>query len=85
MLWSRDSVRLDQPAGELLPAGVKMPVHGQRAITLQDLSTHMSGLPRIPDNLKLTDLSNPYADYTVDDLYSFLNTYKLTPVSGREK
>ena len=31
-------VRLDQPAGELLPAGVKMPGFGQRAITLQDPS-----------------------------------------------
>ena len=32
-------VRLDQPAGELLPAGVKMPASGDRAITLKDLST----------------------------------------------
>jgi serine-type D-Ala-D-Ala carboxypeptidase/endopeptidase len=75
-------VRLDQPAGELLPKGVKMPGRGKRAITLQDLSTHMSGLPRVPDNLKLTDLSNPYAAYTVKDLYSFLNGYKLTRPPG---
>ena len=45
----------------------------------------MSGLPRLPDNLKPTNLSNPYADYTVDDLYSFLNGYMLTRVTGREK
>jgi serine-type D-Ala-D-Ala carboxypeptidase/endopeptidase len=77
-------VRLDQPAGELLPAGVKMPGHGKRAITLQDLSTHMSGLPRLPDNLKLTNLSNPYADYKVDNLYSFLNGYKLTRSPGEK-
>ena len=77
-------VRLDQPAGELLPAGVKMPGRGKRAITLQDLSTHMSGLPRLPDNLKPTNPSNPYADYDVDHLYSFLNGYKL-PRSPGEK
>jgi len=77
-------VRLDQPAGELLPAGVKMPGHGERAITLQDLATHMSGLPRLPDNLKPKNLSNPYADYTVDDLYSFLNGYKLTRSPGEK-
>jgi|GEM_PF-115332 CubicO group peptidase (beta-lactamase class C family) len=77
-------VRLDQPAGELLPTGVKMPSQGERAITLQDLSTHMSGLPRIPGNLKPTNLSNPYADYTVDDLYSFLNSYKLTRPPGEK-
>ena len=77
-------VRLDQRASELLPAGVKMPGHGERAITLKDLSTHMSGLPRLPDNLKLTNLSNPYANYTVDDLYSFLNGYKLTRSPGEK-
>ena len=77
-------VRLDQPAGELLPAGVKMPGHGKRTITLKDLSTHMSGLPRLPENLKPTNLSNPYAGYTVDDLYSFLNGYKLTRSPGEK-
>jgi len=44
----------------------------------------MSGLPRLPDNLKPTNLSNPYADYTVDDLYSFLNGYKLTRSPGEK-
>ena len=75
-------IKLDQPAGELLPKGVKMPGGTGRAITLQDLSTHMSGLPPLPDNLKSTNLDNPYADYTFDDLYSFLNGYKQTRSPG---
>jgi D-alanyl-D-alanine-carboxypeptidase/D-alanyl-D-alanine-endopeptidase len=41
-------------------------------------------LPRVPDNLKLTNLENPYANYTVDDLYSFLNGYKLTRSPGEK-
>ena len=70
-------VKLDQHASELLPAGVKMPANGDRAITLQDLATHVSGLPRIPDNMKFDDPDNPYADYREEDLYAFLNNHKL--------
>jgi serine-type D-Ala-D-Ala carboxypeptidase/endopeptidase len=75
-------VKLDQPAGELLPAGVKMPANGERAITLQDLSTHVSGLPRIPDNMKFGNPNNPYADYREKDLYAFLNNHKLAQAPG---
>ena len=75
-------VKLDQPAGDLLPAGVKMPANGDRAITLQDLSTHVSGLPTIPDNMKFGDPDNPYADYREKDLYAFLNNHKLARAPG---
>jgi serine-type D-Ala-D-Ala carboxypeptidase/endopeptidase len=78
----RGRVKLDQPAGELLPAGVKMPANGARAITLQDLATHVSGLPRIPDNMKFADMNNPYADYREKDLYAFLNHHKLAQAPG---
>ena len=78
----RGQVKLDQPAGELLPAGVKMPAKGDRAITLQDLSTHVSGLPTIPDNMKFGDPDNPYADYREKDLYAFLNNHKLARPPG---
>jgi serine-type D-Ala-D-Ala carboxypeptidase/endopeptidase len=77
-------VKLDQAAGALLPAGVKMPANGNRAITLQDLSTHVSGLPRIPDNMKVGDPDNPYADYREKDLYAFLNKHKLARAPGTE-
>jgi serine-type D-Ala-D-Ala carboxypeptidase/endopeptidase len=75
-------VKLDQPAGLLLPAGVKMPAKGDRAITIKDLSTHVSGLPTIPDNMKMADPNNPYADYREKDLYAFLNNHKLARAPG---
>ncbi len=75
-------VKLDQPAGKLLPAGVKMPAKGDRAITLQDLSTHVSGLPRIPDNMKFGNPDDPYADYLEEDLYAFLNKHQLERAPG---
>jgi serine-type D-Ala-D-Ala carboxypeptidase/endopeptidase len=75
-------VKLDQPARDLLPAGVKMPAKGDRAITLQDLSTHVSGLPKIPVNMKIGNPDNPYANYREEDLYAFLNKHKLAHAPG---
>jgi CubicO group peptidase (beta-lactamase class C family) len=51
---------------------------GGRAITLVDLATHTSGLPRLPDNLQPGDPSNPYADYTTTRMYDFLSRHTLT-------
>lgn len=42
----RGEVRLDQPLADLLPRGVRVPARGGRQITLVDLATHTSGLPR---------------------------------------
>jgi CubicO group peptidase (beta-lactamase class C family) len=73
----RGEVALTDPVAKYLPAGVKVPERGGRAITLVDLSTHTSGLPRLPSNLQPKDSANPYADYTVEQLYQFLSTYEL--------
>ena len=35
-------------------------------ITLKELSTHTSGLPRIPNNMNPKDPKNPYVDYSLD-------------------
>lgn len=64
------SVRLDEPVRELLPPGLVKPKGPE--ITLLDLITHHSGLPRMPDNFHPADMSNPYADYTLGDLYAFI-------------
>lgn len=74
---ARGEVRLDEPVGDLLPATVHVPSRGGRKITLVDLATHTSGLPRLPTNLAPKDAQNPYADYTVDELYAFLDGYTL--------
>lgn len=77
-------VQLEQPAGELLPAGVSMPGFDGKPITLLHLATQSSGLPSLPDNFDPTDAGNPYASYTADDLYQFLNSYKLTRAPGEK-
>ena len=70
-------VTLGEPVARLLPAGTKVPERGGKQITLIDLATHTSGLPRLPTNMTPKDPANPYADYSVAQLYQFLAGYSL--------
>lgn len=80
----RGEVSLTDPAAKYLPAGVKIPERNGRQITLEDLATHTSGLPRLPSNLHPQDAANPYADYSVEQLYQFLSGYQLTRDIGSQ-
>jgi CubicO group peptidase (beta-lactamase class C family) len=80
----RGEVALDDPISKFLPANVRVPQRNGRKITLIDLSTQTSGLPRLPDNLKPVDPRNPYVDYTVERLYDFLGRHQLTRDPGSE-
>jgi serine-type D-Ala-D-Ala carboxypeptidase/endopeptidase len=73
----RGELKLDDPIEKLLPATAKIPERGGKQITLVDLATHTSGLPRMPDNFRPKDPYNPYADYSLEALYSFLSSYEL--------
>ncbi len=73
----RGEVSLDDPISKYLPATVRVPSRGGKQITLLDLATQSSGLPRLPTNLKPANLANPYADYTVQQMYDFLSGYEL--------
>jgi D-alanyl-D-alanine-carboxypeptidase/D-alanyl-D-alanine-endopeptidase len=77
-------VSLDDPISKFLPSSVRMAQRGSRPITLLDLATHSSGLPRLPSNLDPADDDNPYADYSVEQLYAFLSTVELTRDPGAE-
>lgn len=70
-------VRLDDPVQKFLPAGTVIPARNGKVITLLDLSTQSSGLPRMPSNFAPANPANPYADYTVQNMYDFLSTYVL--------
>jgi CubicO group peptidase (beta-lactamase class C family) len=80
----RGEVALSDPVSKYLPAGVKMPERNNRKITLADLSTQSSGLPRMPTNLNPKDVTNPYADYSVQQMYDFLSGYQLTRDIGSQ-
>jgi len=73
---TRGEVALDDPVSKFLPGTVKMPDRNGKQITLLDLATYTSGLPRIPDGIPASG-DNPYAAYTVEQLYAFLSSYTL--------
>jgi CubicO group peptidase (beta-lactamase class C family) len=70
-------VALDDPVAKYLPPDVNVPTRGDKQITLADLATHRSGLPRMPSNFSTADPVNPYVDYPVERLYQFLSSYPL--------
>jgi len=80
---ARGEVSLSDPVSDYLPDGVTVPSRG-REITLLDLATHRSGLPGLPGNMSPTDAANPYADYTVEQMYAFLSSYELRRDVGSE-
>ncbi len=64
------------------------PLKDGNDITLQQLANHTSGLPRLPNNIdELTDfkIEDPYANYTINNLESYLqNHLSLNYESGTD-
>ena len=77
----KGEVTLDDPVSRYLPGWV-VPRYQGREITLLDLATQSSGLPRLPDNFKPADGLDPYADYDDAKLQAFLSTYQLSRAPG---
>jgi len=73
----RGEVLFDDPVAKYLPPEAAPPHEGERQITLADLATQHSGLPRLPQNMQPADPNDPYADYTPERLYAFLPRAKL--------
>lgn len=70
-LIEQGKVKTDTPVRELLPAGVAVKPAGAE-ITLLDLVTQHSGMPRMPTNFAPSDPNNPYADYGASQLEAFI-------------
>jgi len=72
---------LNDPIQKYLPDSIKAPIFKKQVdnpITFQHLTTHTSGLPRLPANMGVSLLSrNPYAKYSRTKLYKFLNSHSI--------
>lgn len=82
-------INLTDPVREFLPPSVQVPKYGDIEITVIDLACHMSGLPRLPNNvnrfsdyLNLNFIKNPYSSYTPERLYEFLSRHTLRTKPG---
>ena len=78
----RGELSLADPVARYLPTAAAPPAFGGRQITLVDLSSQVSGLPSIPGNLAPRDDDNPFADYTVAQLYEFVHGFTPTRAAG---
>lgn len=80
---NRGEVGMDEPVAGLLPAGTRVPIRDGRAITLGDLASHYSGLPRVATNGDSPDQpGGPYAAYSAERLYRFLASHELARAPG---
>lgn len=68
----RGEVSLDDPAAKHARPGAKIPTRDGNPITLRDLVTQTSGLPRMPPGMQPANPRNPYVDFTEDRLYEAL-------------
>ncbi len=75
-------VQLAEPVQKYLPKNLTLPSKNDSVITFESLANHSSGLPRLPTNMPFGDPLNPYADYTTELLYEFLNNYTLPRAVG---
>lgn len=75
---------LADPVQQYLPAEVQLAKVGDAPITLADLASHASGLPRMPDNFAPADPNNPYADYNAERLLEFLKTCRPARGPGEQ-
>lgn len=77
------SMKLSDPIANYLPKDVKVPGRNGKVITLNDLATHSSGLPRMPDNFTPANVNNPFADYSEKQLYDFISNHTLSRDIGQ--
>ena len=78
----RGEVAPGDPIERYLPPGATAPTYSGRHITLADLATQSSGLPRMPTNFAPRNAADPYADYDTSLMYAFLSSYTLPRAPG---
>lgn len=80
------AVQLGAPVAASLPDSVDVPGQDGEPITLEQLVTHTAGLPRLPPNLdeesEFEDPTDPYAAYSVPELYRGLEQTTLAHSPG---
>ena len=87
LLWQAvqdGTLALEDPIIRHLPKGIDAPSRHDKEITLVQLASHTSGLPIVPANFRPRQPLNPWADYTVDDLFQSLELVTLESDPGEK-
>ena len=66
-------------------AKIVLPSYGGRRINWLDLCSHRSGLPRLPSNLTVVSIENPYRAYNAVNAAEFLSQYQLPRKPGERQ
>ncbi len=84
-LDQKNTLQLDDRITHYLPDSLQGN-EALHAITLRQLANHTAGLPRLPENFESVaiDPLNPYASYTVELLYDYLQSYTPRRTPGDE-
>jgi len=77
-------LKLSDPVNRYLPDSLPPLEKNGKAVSLQTLANHSSGLPRLPTNLAgpFVNLTNPYRAYDTKALYAYLKTATLAQTPG---
>lgn len=81
----RNEIELTAKAEVPNQAGIRLPSREGVPISWLDLSTHRSGLPRLPENLSPSSMSNPYRKYDSKQAAEFLSSYELPRKPGESR
>ena len=80
----QNEVALEAPLSSLVPPDVRVPAFEGREISLLDMMTDRSGLPRLPNNMNFA-FQDPYRDYTAGMAEEFLGQHKLKSAPGTQR
>jgi CubicO group peptidase (beta-lactamase class C family) len=87
-VFIRDGLmKLDDPLQKYMPPSVHVPAFGTRQITLRDLATHTSGLPRLGGDLPQFRTVNGVLTWgyaTAGEIEQALSAYTLTRLPGSQ-
>ncbi len=78
----RGDIELESNAEIKNAAGIRLPTRDGRSITWLNLSTHRSGLPRLPANINAGSLKDPYRNCDSTNAAEALANYRLDRKPG---
>ncbi|MET0284890.1 MAG: serine hydrolase domain-containing protein [Polyangiales bacterium] len=81
-LIAEGKLALNDPIELYLPAGTKVPRHGEQPIRIEHLLSHSAGLPPLPSRMMPRDGNDPYADLSEQQLFDSLADVQLSEPPG---